>query len=335
MKTNKLKIAEIVLWSLLFGLNFSVFSRGLDRDPFALHVKELSRKDNSQNKIAKTIRLKYLKAARLKTLLQSAGNHLLSKQGSVIAEPISNRIWFYDTPNHLQRILKFVRAMDTVSPQILIQARIVNIDSDYLHELGIKFGTQYGNIFSDAKSGMQVGSIQFPLAYLPPNQRLDVEIAALTQQGKANIIASPQLITENRLPADIESGEEIPYQEKTSSGATNVAFKKAVLGLKVTPMIVTNKKLQLKLKITQDKLSNRLVRGVPGIQTQALTTQVLVRSKQTIVLGGVYQTVNEREIVRVPLISSIPIVGRIFQHHKLRRRRRLLLVFITPTILSD
>ena len=77
------------------------------------------------------------------------------------------------------------------------------------------------------------------------------------------------------------------------------------------------------------------MQDVPGIQTQELITQVVVRSGQTIVLGGVYQTVNENEVIEIPLLGNIPIVGRIFQHHKLRKRRRLLLVFITPEILSD
>ena len=321
----------IAWWSFYF----IVYANAMSRDPFVLNQQELVNQISAEKKISKIIKLNYLKASQLKALLQEAHGNLLSKEGSVIIEPNSNRVWLYDTPQNIQKILRFIHAMDVSSQQILIQARIVNVDSDYLHELGIKFGSQDTSIFSSTSPGLQIGQVQLPIAYLSPAKRLDMEISALEQQGKANIIANPHLMTEDRLPATIESGEEIPYQEKTSSGATNVAFKKAVLSLKVTPIITTHQKLELKLKVTQDKLSNRLVQDVPGIQTQELITQVVVRSGQTIVLGGVYQTVNENEVIEIPLLGNIPIVGRIFQHHKLRKKRRLLLVFITPEILPE
>jgi len=163
---------------------------------------------------------------------------------------------------------------------------------------------------------------------------IDMELTALESEGRAKIISRPQLITLNREEAYIEAGDEIPYQEKTSEGDTSIAFKKAVLGLKVTPEIVSENKILLKITLNQDKVSQMTVQKEPAISTREIATQVLVNDKQTVVLGGIYEENKETVTERIPFLGSIPLVGSAFTYKHNANERKELLIFITPKIIS-
>lgn len=128
------------------------------------------------------------------------------------------------------------------------------------------------------------------------------------------MISSPRLITANQQPAVIDSGQEIPYQESTSSGATAVAFKKAVLSLKVVPQITPDNKILMELKINQDTPLPQTFNGVPAIATKEIQTNVLVGNGQTIVLGGIYQQDKSKTITRVTFFGQLPVVGNLFKN---------------------
>jgi type IV pilus assembly protein PilQ len=160
-----------------------------------------------------------------------------------------------------------------------------------------------------------------------------MELAALENEGHAKIISNPRLLTVNSKPAYIEAGAEIPYQEKTSSGATNIAFKKAVLSLKVTPEIIA-KKISLLIELNQDKVSELVVGGVPAIDTRAIKTQAILNNGETIVLGGIYEYATNKAWVRVPFLGSIPGIGALFSHQQTKLERRELLIFVTPEIVG-
>lgn len=276
----------------------------------------------------------YAKAAELGEIMENKSSHLLSERGSISIDPRSNKIWVKDTPERLLQIRKFLRGMDIPAQQVHIAARIVNIDEDCINDLGIKFGQQSSGGASGSANTMVPGHLNFAIAYLGAASVIDVELAALVQNGQAEIISKPELITENRQIAEIESGQEIPYQQGTSSGATNIAFKKAVLGLKVTPEITADHKILLSLKVNQDQVSPLTVNGVPAIQTQAIETRILVQDGQTLVLGGIIEQSQSNVVGRVPFLSAIPLLGRLFtntEHHKVRKE---LLIFITPKVIS-
>ena len=143
-------------------------------------------------------------------------------------------------------------------------------------------------------------------------------------EGHAEIISNPRLMTANQQTADIEAGESIPYQQSAGKeDITTTAFKKAVLRLKVTPTISSNGKIILHLQVNQDKRSAVMVKGEPMIDTRSITTQVLVSNGQTVVLGGIYETVKQQQVQRIPFISSIPIIGYLFptqKNHKQQTR---------------
>lgn len=181
----------------------------------------------------------------------------------------------------------------------------------------------------------QAASIGIALAQLGGNILLDLELSALENEGKAELIASPRIITANQQEATIEEGQEIPYQQSTSSGATAVAFKKAVLSLKVTPQITPDGRVLMRLKINQDTPSGQLFNGVPAINTKEIETNVLVKNGQTIVLGGIYQRNKSNNIVRVPFFGTLPYVGALFRQTTTNDTNEELLIFITPKILTD
>jgi type IV pilus assembly protein PilQ len=163
---------------------------------------------------------------------------------------------------------------------------------------------------------------------------LDLELSALESAGEAQIIASPRLLTMDRTPAVIEAGSEIPYQERSSRDSTSITFKKAVLSLKVTPQIMDNHHILLKLQVNQDKPSALQVQNAPAIDTRSLQTQVIVDSGETVVLGGIYTRSHQKSLQRIPFLGQIPIIGAIFTRRVKHDETKELLIFVTPHILK-
>ena len=136
------------------------------------------------------------------------------------------------------------------------------------------------------------------------------------------------------MPATIESGVEVPYLQATSSGATSVAFKKAVLGLTVTPQITPDDHVGMKLSVSQDTVGN-IYSGVPSINTKKVDTQVLVDNGGTVVIGGVYTQDGTDSKEQIPLLVDVPVLGWLFKTDTLTKAKKELLVFITPKILKE
>ena len=164
---------------------------------------------------------------------------------------------------------------------------------------------------------------------------LQLELSALLAEGRGEEIASPRVITANQKAASIESGLEIPYQQATSSGATSVSFKKAVLSLQVTPQITPDNRVLLDLKVNQDTRGAPDVLGVPPINTRTITTQVLVNDGETVVLGGIYNQVDRSSTDRTPFFGDLPMVGFLFKKNRVEKSRTELLIFVTPKILRE
>jgi len=166
------------------------------------------------------------------------------------------------------------------------------------------------------------------------NRFLNLEISALEAEGKGNVVSSPRVITADQQKARIEQGEEIPFQQATSSGATSVQFKKASLRLEVTPQITPEGNVILDLEINKDSRGALTAAG-PAINTKQVQTQVLVENGGTVVIGGIYTQDEQNEINKVPLLGDIPYIGLLFQNRVRSTRKTELLVFITPKIVTD
>jgi len=157
-------------------------------------------------------------------------------------------------------------------------------------------------------------------------------------EGTGEVISSPRVITANQHEAHIEQGVEIPYLEASASGATSVSFRKAVLGLTVTPQITPDDRIVMDLKINKDTVGQIFSAGninVPSIDTREVTTQVLVDNGETVVLGGVYEQNLLNKVDMVPFFGQLPLVGRFFQHTTAKDDKTELLVFVTPKIIKE
>ena len=164
---------------------------------------------------------------------------------------------------------------------------------------------------------------------------LNLELSALESDGRGRVISSPRVLTANQVEAAIEQGTEIPYQEATSSGATSVKFKKAVLSLKVKPQITPDGRVQLFVLVHKDRPVFDSRFPVPSVDTKNIQTEVLVENGGTVVIGGIYEEEEGDSVARIPLLGEVPVVGALFRNTKKISNRSELLIFITPRIVAD
>ena len=164
---------------------------------------------------------------------------------------------------------------------------------------------------------------------------LQLRLSALIAEGRGEEIASPRVITANQNEAIIESGLEIPFQQATSSGATSVQFKEAVLSLKVTPQITPDDRIIMDLEVSQDSINPLRILGVPAINTRSVTTQVLVDNGETVVLGGVYNARDTTSVDKTPFFGDLPYLGFLFKRTDVDSSKSELLIFITPKIIKE
>lgn len=181
----------------------------------------------------------------------------------------------------------------------------------------------------------EAGATSFALGFFDLDSGfLELELSALATSGQADIIATPKVLTADQQQARIASGTEIPYQEASSSGATSVSFKEAVLSLEVTPQITPDGRIIMDLQVNQDTVG-QVFDDVPSIDTNEITTRVLVDDGETVVLGGVFRKELVTSTTKTPFLGDLPVINRLFRNTANNESKSELLVFITPKIIRD
>jgi type IV pilus assembly protein PilQ len=179
----------------------------------------------------------------------------------------------------------------------------------------------------------------FGVSLLSGSHLLDLQLSAAENEGKSETISAPRVITANQKQATIMQGVEIPYQESASSGATTTQFKNAVLSLKVTPLITPDNRVVMDIDVSDDTVGAQVTSAtggsVPSIDTRQITTQVLVNDGQTVVLGGILETMRSKTDTKVPFLANIPVLGNLFKSTININNKTELLIFITPKILRE
>ena len=178
------------------------------------------------------------------------------------------------------------------------------------------------------------GSIAFSLFRLPAGLLLNLELSALESDKKGKVVSSPRVTTANQQKAIIEQGTKIPYLQASSSGAANVAFVDATLSLEVTPQITPDDKIIMDLSVKKDRVG-QVFFGTPSIDTQRVTTQVLVANGETAVLGGIYEQLERNDVDKVPFFGDLPVIGNVFKRRTKQEDKSELLIFITPKIMDE
>jgi len=182
--------------------------------------------------------------------------------------------------------------------------------------------------------GSNAATFALSLFSASANRFLNLELSALEAEGKGKIVSSPRVITADQVKALIEQGEELPYQAATSSGATNIQFRKANLKLEVVPQITPEGNVILDVDVNKDSVGRSTVAGF-AIDTKHVKTQVLVENGGTVVIGGIFTQTERDEVNKVPLLGDIPYVGNLFKSRLRSYNKTELLVFITPKIVTD
>lgn len=313
------------------------------------------------------VQINYAKAADIVMLL-SQDKELISDRGFISSDERTNTISVRETADKLEQIRKLISTWDVSVRQVLIEARIVRARSNIAEEMGIQWGgggldRSGDNLFriggststlselTDIANGNST-DISFPgalavdlgvsrtnssslaIGFGGDNYLIDMELSAFESDGKGEIVAQPKIVAANRQTATIKSGEEIPFQEASSSGATSVSFKEAVLSLEVTPQITPDDKIIMDLKINQDN-RGEVTAGIPSIETNEVITQVLVANGETVVLGGIFQSERSTTVTKTPFLGDIPYLGALFTKTEEIDERAELLIFITPKLLKD
>ncbi|MCM5704162.1 type IV pilus secretin PilQ [Larsenimonas salina] len=300
------------------------------------------------------LQIRYAKADDMALLLRGEeGMGLLSPRGRVMVDQRTNTLLIRDTREQLAEIRQTVSRLDVPVRQVQIEARIVIARESVTNELGVRWGASSGpsngkfdltgaSSGTTALGGLAVDlgdsvapSTSFSFGYLSGDVLLDLELNALETEGKSQTISQPKVITANQRKAIIKQGQEIPYQEATSSGATNVEFKEAVLALEVTPQVTPDNRIIMDLQIKNDDVSNTQYGGAPAIDTNEIQTQVLVNDGETVVLGGILSTEQLRNLYKTPFLGDIPLLGQLFRYTEESNSKVELLVFITPKIIDD
>ncbi|WP_457664867.1 type IV pilus secretin PilQ [Thiolapillus sp.] len=322
------------------------------------------------------IQINYAKAEALAELLKSEGNQLLSERGNVTIDTRTNTLLVQDTASKLSEVRALVEKLDVPVKQVLVESRIVIANDDFARDIGVRFGFNRQNnvggnaslltagglpghtsgtfglapgIENAAGSGAEALMVNLPQQLSPGrggainfllgkvgSYLLQLELTAMQQEGRGEIVSSPRVITSDQNKATIKQGIEIPYQEATSSGATSVSFKEAVLKLEVTPHITPDDRIIMDLLVSKDDADfTRAVLGVPPLNKREVETRVLVDNGETVVLGGVFEREKKQAEEKVPFFGDLPVVGWAFKEKANQDSKKELLIFITPKIIKD
>lgn len=313
--------------------------------------------------------------AKLFQSVTSANGGVSDDRGSITVDERTNSIIAYQTQERLDELRRIVAQLDVAVRQVMIEARIVEANVNYDKALGVRWGgsARRGGWDVSGKDGVQAfdedtgarapfvgtdtvgsttlddGLARLPfvdmgvanstsgigIGFLSNNVVLDLQLSAMESSGNGEIVSQPKVVTSDKETAKILKGQEVPYQEASSSGATSTSFKEAALSLEVTPQITPDNRIIMEVKVTKDAPDfGRVLNGVPPINKNEVNAKVLVADGETIVIGGVFENTQTKSTEKVPFLGDVPYLGRLFRRDTISDNKTELLVFITPRIMN-
>jgi type IV pilus assembly protein PilQ len=306
------------------------------------------------------------------TEMQDQVSELLSARGTLQVDTRGNQLIIKETEQRLAQIRELVRHLDKQTPQVLIEARIVEASTGFTQMMGIQWGSKLDassstgystGLFFPSKIGVSGGltqdgsetffdsngedtlivdlgaeaskaGIAFSLGSIPGLIDLDARLSAMETDGHGKVVSEPRITTLDNEAARISQGARVPYLS-TSSGGTQVQFVEAALEMNVTPHITSDDQIFLDIQVTNNRPDfSQLVQGQPAIQIKEAQTKVLVSNGDTTVIGGVFSTETSFSQDRVPGLYKVPIVGMLFKNSADQLTRNEMMVFITPHIVT-
>ncbi|TCV93658.1 secretin N-terminal domain-containing protein [Biostraticola tofi] len=289
------------------------------------------------------VTLQYADAREVAKNIRLQKKDLMTPRGNVMADPRTNSLVLRDTAEALDSLQDWIDIWDQHLDQVMITAHIVTISRDNLREIGVNWSYPSG-----AGGRLDMMSLHLPLGehYARSGFRLarlggrvlELELTALEQENKVDILASPRLYTSHMQKASIKQGTEIPYQVSSGrSRGASIQFKEAVLSMEVTPRMLRNGRITLDLSLSQNVPGRLMKQGENesvSIDKEEIRTQVTLSDGETVVLGGVFQHQKQQTKDKIPLLADIPIIGHLFKRERNQYKQRELVIFITPNRIS-
>ncbi|MBW2712802.1 MAG: type IV pilus secretin PilQ, partial [Deltaproteobacteria bacterium] len=313
------------------------------------------------------VRLVAINFARAEDVKKLIGD-MLTARGSAVVDERTNTLIIKDIVKVLDEAEALVTTLDSPTPQVLIESKIVEANLNFTRSLGVEWyayknpqdhadGTDFltwadsysgtdpdatdvstfpNNAFSNTGiTGAPTGALNLGFLLLDQHFGVDIAIQAAEKEKQAKVISSPRVVTMDNRKASIEQGYSIPYQS-IDDGDAKIEFVDAVLSLEVTPHITSNKSVIMQVKVTKDAPTTDLegANGAPAISTNHIETEALVKDGQTLVLGGIYQVNTGDSQNRVPFLYTLPVIGNMFKNNETEKQQRELLIFISPSVVD-
>ncbi|GER92961.1 type IV pilus secretin PilQ [hot springs metagenome] len=292
---------------------------------------------------------------------------LLSPRGSISVDTRTRSLIVKDIPSNLVEIQKLINNLDKQTPQVLIESRIVEMNTNFSKSLGVEWGTHWsppdsrvtlnGSISTSSVTGGNSSNpvlVNLPaatstlasptsaitLGYLNAAQTfgLDLRLSAIEAVGKAKLLSTPKIMTLENEQAIIRHGKRIPVTTPgTTQGTYTTTYIDANLKITVTPQVAPDSTILMKIEVNKDEpdFSNKDTLGNPAIDTRSVSTQVLVKDGETVVIGGILKSSESNSDSGVPGLSKIPLLGWLFKKETKETSSEELLIFITPKIVKQ
>jgi len=275
-----------------------------------------------------------------------------SPRGNVSVDIAKNMIIVNDVPKAVERIREIIRILDQVTPQVLIESRIVEANTDFRRDIGFDWGTvsigsfDLGDVFEVTgidmtadnipATALDSGAIGFGLSKLSgtPFDIIDARLQLGEEEGKTRIISAPKILTLDGKLAVIKQGFEIAYLSRDSAGGSSTEFKQVDLELRVRPKVTPDNRVMLSVSIKKDDVLELTVNDAPPLSTNSAQTELLLEDGETIVIGGIIKaTITEGES-GIPGLRKIPGLGLLFKYGSKSDQQNELLIFLTPKIIK-
>ncbi|MFW6333737.1 MAG: type IV pilus secretin PilQ [Desulfosalsimonas sp.] len=270
---------------------------------------------------------------------------ILSERGKVRVDTRNNQLILTDTMDRIEKARQVIDQIDKVTPQVVIEARIVEINEDYLKDIGTEFGIEREGIRSSTMSGeyghtlsmnhpstQTDSSLGFSFTNIGTPLTLNATLSAMEEQDNVKIVSSPKIATLDNKKASITQGFEYPYQT-VEDDDVNVEFKDIDLTLEVTPQVTPDERVALKIYVTKNDIAEQ-TEEAPALSTNEAETELLVDNGSTIVIGGIKKDTTNDRVVGFPVLKDIPMVGWFFKRQFTENEKSELLIFMTPRIVQ-
>lgn len=317
-----------------------------EQDAIAARKKALEQKKSLEPLVTEYIPISYSDA---KTEIEPHITGLLTpERGSISVDQRSNMVIVTDTREKVDQIREMVYRLDTVTPQIMIEAKIVEVTKEFSRNIGINWNMSNDpavtsgfvndvnvSVNNPLNDGVSTGDFSFFRIFGASQLALNAQLSASEVQGDVRIVSSPRILTLDNKKAKIKQGMEYAYLERDDAGGSSIKFKDIDLLLEVTPHVTPDDRISMRVFLTKNDIAGLTPSGVPTLITNEAETELLVNNNDTVVIGGIVKTSNNKEKSGLPFLTGIPVLGNMLLGKDTKEdTRNELLIFLTPAIVQ-